>query len=162
VSPLEEFAHEKFIPVNADWDQGIRPQDVKRVVFCSGKVFFDLMAARKERGVKDIRDRAHCPTLSLPGRAVPAADQPLQEREGSRLVPGRAGEPGRVVLDPALHLAAHARGADPRLRDAPVVGFAAAGYASLHNEQQKQLVEAAFGPLTDNLVKPVQGTGRKA
>src|SRR5437773_8173778 len=54
VSPLEEFAESKFIPVNADWDQSIRAQDVKRVVFCSGKVFFDLMAARKERGVKDV------------------------------------------------------------------------------------------------------------
>ena len=37
----------------------------------------------------------------------------------------------------------------------------AAGYLSLHNEQQKELVEAAFAPLTDNLVMPVQGEGRK-
>jgi 2-oxoglutarate dehydrogenase E1 component len=37
----------------------------------------------------------------------------------------------------------------------------AAGYLSLHTEQQKALVEAAFAPLTDNLVKPVQGMGRK-
>jgi 2-oxoglutarate dehydrogenase E1 component len=38
----------------------------------------------------------------------------------------------------------------------------AVGYASLHNEQQKALLDAAFEPLTDNLVKPVQGTGRKS
>jgi len=37
----------------------------------------------------------------------------------------------------------------------------AVGYLSLHNEQQKELVEAAFAPLTDNLVLPVQGLGRK-
>ena len=37
----------------------------------------------------------------------------------------------------------------------------AAGYLSLHNEQQKELVAAAFAPLADNLVKPVQGEGRK-
>jgi len=37
----------------------------------------------------------------------------------------------------------------------------AAGYLSLHNEQQKELVEAAFAPLTDNLVMPVQGAGRQ-
>jgi 2-oxoglutarate dehydrogenase E1 component len=36
----------------------------------------------------------------------------------------------------------------------------AVGYASLHNEQQKELVDAAFRPVTDNLVRPVQGTGR--
>ena len=37
----------------------------------------------------------------------------------------------------------------------------AAGYLSLHNEQQKELVEATFAPVADNLVKPVQGAGRK-
>jgi 2-oxoglutarate dehydrogenase E1 component len=37
----------------------------------------------------------------------------------------------------------------------------AVGYSSLHNEQQKELVDAAFRPLADNLVRPVQGTGRK-
>jgi 2-oxoglutarate dehydrogenase E1 component len=36
----------------------------------------------------------------------------------------------------------------------------AVGYASLHNEQQKELVDAAFRPVTDNLVRPVQGMGR--
>jgi hypothetical protein len=34
------------------------------------------------------------------------------------------------------------------------------GYASLHNEQQKELVDAAFRPVTDNLVRLVQGMGR--
>jgi len=36
------------------------------------------------------------------------------------------------------------------------------GYASLHNEQQKELVDAAFRPVSDNLVRPVQGMGRAA
>jgi hypothetical protein len=36
----------------------------------------------------------------------------------------------------------------------------AVGYSSLHNEQQKELVDAAFRPVTSNLVRPVQGTGR--
>ena len=37
----------------------------------------------------------------------------------------------------------------------------AVGYLQLHNEQQKALTDAAFAPLTDNLVLPVQGLGRK-
>ncbi|MEK7835310.1 MAG: 2-oxoglutarate dehydrogenase E1 component, partial [Pseudomonadota bacterium] len=40
VSPLEEFANDKFRPVNEEWDEKIEPQQVKRVVFCSGKVFY--------------------------------------------------------------------------------------------------------------------------
>ena len=55
------------------------------------------------------------------------------------------------------------------MRPDQVLGYAmrrssaspAAGYLSLHNEQQKELVQAAFAPLTDNLVMPVQGMGRK-
>src|SRR5258707_7535934 len=53
VSPLAEFAESKFKPVNGEWDADIRPENVKRVICCTGKVFFDLMAGRKERGVKD-------------------------------------------------------------------------------------------------------------
>ncbi len=52
------------------------------------------------------------------------------------------------------------------MRAGQVLGYAmrassaspAAGYASLHSAQQKELVEAAFAPLADNLVMPVQGT----
>ena len=55
VSPLEEFANDSFRPVNEDWDaQDINPKNVKRVIFCSGKVFYDLRASRKERGIRDL------------------------------------------------------------------------------------------------------------
>jgi 2-oxoglutarate dehydrogenase E1 component len=55
------------------------------------------------------------------------------------------------------------------MREDQVLGYAmrsssaspAVGYQSLHNDQQKELVDAAFRPLADNLVRPVQGTGRK-
>ena len=162
VSPLEEFAHEKFIPVNADWDQGIRHEDVKRVIFCSGKVFFDLMAARKERGAKDV-------AIARIAQLYPFPDDLFQEQinlyKNAREVVWCQEEPAnqgawfwiqRYVLrhmreDQILGYAMRASSASP-----------AVGYASLHNEQQKALVEAAFEPLTDNLVKPVQGTRRKA
>jgi len=162
VSPLEEFAHEKFIPVNADWDQGIRPQDVKRVVFCSGKVFFDLMAARKERGVKDI-------AIARIAQLYPFPDELFQQQinlyKNAKEVVWCQEEPANqgAWFWIQRYILRH-------MREEQILGYAmrpssaspAAGYASLHNEQQKQLVEAAFGPLTDNLVKPVQGTGRKA
>jgi 2-oxoglutarate dehydrogenase E1 component len=54
VSPLEEFANDKFNPVNEEWDEAIDAKNVKRVVFCSGKVFYDLRAGRRERGIQDI------------------------------------------------------------------------------------------------------------
>ena len=52
VSPLEEFATDKFRPVNEDWEsKDINPDNVKRVVFCSGKVYYDLRAERKARNL---------------------------------------------------------------------------------------------------------------
>jgi len=161
VSPLEEFAQEKFIPVNADWDQGIRPEDVKRIVFCSGKVFFDLMTARKERGVKDV-------AIARIAQLYPFPDDLFQQQinlyKNAKEVVWCQEEPAnqgawfwiqRYILrhmreDQILGYAMRSSAASP-----------AVGYASLHNEQQKALVGAAFEPLTDNLVKPVQGTGRK-
>ena len=51
------------------------------------------------------------------------------------------------------------------MREDQILGYAmrassaspAVGYLSLHNEQQKELVDAAFAPLTDNLVLPGAG-----
>ncbi|MBI4194848.1 MAG: 2-oxoglutarate dehydrogenase E1 component [Betaproteobacteria bacterium] len=55
VSPLEEFADDKFRPVNEDWDaREINPDNVQRVIFCSGKVYYDLRAARRESEIRDL------------------------------------------------------------------------------------------------------------
>jgi 2-oxoglutarate dehydrogenase E1 component len=162
VSPLEEFAHEKFIPVNADWDQGIRAQDVKRVVFCSGKVFFDLMTARKERGVKDV-------AIARIAQLYPFPHEGFQEQIN---LYKNASEVVWCQEEPANQGAWYwiQRYLLRHMREDQILGYAmrpssaspAVGYASLHNEQQKALLDAAFEPLTDNLVKPVQGTGRKS
>src|SRR5439155_20041627 len=53
VSPLAEFAESKFKPVNGEWDGDIKPENVKRVIVCSGRVFFDMVEGRKARGLKD-------------------------------------------------------------------------------------------------------------
>jgi 2-oxoglutarate dehydrogenase E1 component len=161
VSPLEEFAESKFKPVNADWDQGIRAQDVKRVVFCSGKVFFDLMAARKERGVKDV-------AIARIAQLYPFPHEEFQEQID---LYKNAGEVIWCQEEPANQGAWYwiQRYILRHMRGDQILGYAmrassaspAVGYSSLHNEQQKELVDAAFRPLADNLVRPVQGTGRK-
>src|SRR5216110_664620 len=53
VSPLAEFSESKFKAVNGEWDADIKPENVKRVIVCSGKVFFDLREGRKARSIKD-------------------------------------------------------------------------------------------------------------
>ncbi|MSQ49191.1 MAG: 2-oxoglutarate dehydrogenase E1 component [Betaproteobacteria bacterium] len=161
VSPLTEFAESKFKAVNGEWDESIKPDQVKRVVCCSGKVFFDLMAARKEKGIKDIAIVRIAQLYPFPHDEFQAqinlyanASEVLWCQEE----PGNQGAWHRIQHYLLRHMRAD-----------QVLGYAmrkssaspAVGYLALHSEQQKELVQAAFAPITDNVVVPVQGSGRK-
>lgn len=52
-SSLEELASGKFQNVIGEIDD-IKPADVKRVVFCSGKVYYELLEERRKREQKDV------------------------------------------------------------------------------------------------------------
>ncbi len=53
VSPLEDLVSGTFRPVIGEIEQ-IDSDDVRRVVACSGKVYFDLLLARRERKIDNI------------------------------------------------------------------------------------------------------------
>ncbi|MGQ0512648.1 MAG: 2-oxoglutarate dehydrogenase E1 component [Betaproteobacteria bacterium] len=161
VSPLTEFAGSKFKAVNHEWNEDIKPEKAKRVIYCSGKVFFDLVARRRELDRKDVAIIRVAQLYPFPHDEFQAtvdryaaADEVVWCQEE----PGNQGAWHRIQHYILRHM-----------RSDQVLGYAmrassaspAAGYLQLHNEQQKALVEAAFAPLTDNLVLPVQGTGRK-
>jgi 2-oxoglutarate dehydrogenase E1 component len=52
-SSLDELAEGRFQPVIPRSDP-IDPAGVERVVFCSGKVYFELLEARRARGLTDV------------------------------------------------------------------------------------------------------------
>ncbi len=52
-SPLSELAKGSFHTVIGEVDTKIDPKKVKRILACSGKVYFDLVNARKERAQTD-------------------------------------------------------------------------------------------------------------
>jgi 2-oxoglutarate dehydrogenase E1 component len=52
-STLDELAGGRFQPVIGEVD-GLDPVDVERVVICSGKVFYDLLEARRARGLSNV------------------------------------------------------------------------------------------------------------
>jgi 2-oxoglutarate dehydrogenase E1 component len=55
VSSLSEFGPgSSFKFVIPETDELVAPEKVKRVVICSGKVYYDLLAERRERGIKDV------------------------------------------------------------------------------------------------------------
>ena len=144
VSPLEEFANDKFNPVNEEWDENIDPVNVRRVVFCSGKVFYDLRAGRRERGIADI------PLVRI-AQLYPFAHDAFRAqiekyKNASEIVwcqeePRNQGAWHRIQHYLLRHLLPH-----QKLTYAGRDSWAtpAAGYKSLHEKQQKELVNLAL------------------
>jgi 2-oxoglutarate dehydrogenase E1 component len=55
VSPLHDFENGSiFRTVIGEIDRIAAPEKVKRVVLCTGKVYYDLLAERREKGVNDV------------------------------------------------------------------------------------------------------------
>jgi 2-oxoglutarate dehydrogenase E1 component len=52
-SPLDTLSHSKFEPVIDEIDP-VDKAAVKRVVVCTGKVYYDLLQARRSRGLEDV------------------------------------------------------------------------------------------------------------
>jgi 2-oxoglutarate dehydrogenase E1 component len=53
VSPLTALSDGEFHAVIPE-AEGIAPEKTRRVVFCSGKVYYDLLEARQVHGIKDV------------------------------------------------------------------------------------------------------------
>lgn len=144
-SSLEELTEGEFLPVIGEIE-ALDPAGVERVIFCSGKVYLDLLEARESAGRKDsaiIRVeelyplpvdliRAEIARYPRCGAFVWCQEEP--ENQGAwqymhynfmvaQLLPR-----GRV-----LHCAARPPSSSP-----------AVGYFKLHLEQQKALVDKAF------------------
>ncbi len=144
VSPLEEFASDKFRPVNEEWDGDIDPQKVKRVVFCSGKVFYDLRAGRRERGSNDIPLVRIAQLYPFPHDDFEA--QIEKYKYATEIVwcqeePRNQGAWHRIQHYLLQHLLPHQR-LTCAGRDSSATP--AAGYKSLHDKQQKELVNLAL------------------
>jgi len=145
-SPLSEFTKGGFQTVIAE-SKALKADKVKRVVVCSGKVYYDLVKHREEKGHDDVAILRVEQLYPFPHKAFAAEmkkypnatdivwcqDEPqnqgawffVQHYIHENMVEGqRLGYSGRTAS------------ASP-----------AVGYAHLHQEQQKALVEGAFGKL---------------
>ena len=144
-SSLEELAHGEFFNVIAD--STVKPAEVKRVVLCSGKVYYHLFEEREERGITDI-------ALVRIEQLYPFPDQELD----AILAPYTGLESAVWCQEEPMNQGAwyssqhHMRNAlqrlDPKLNlsYAGRVGSAApaSGYMSVHLEEQKQFIDEAL------------------
>ncbi len=106
VSRLEEFgsgtSFHRILWDDAQYltDQKIKlkPDDqIRRVVLCSGKVYYDLYDAREAAGLDDVYILRVEQLYPFPVRSLVSRTRPIQER-GCRLVSGGTQEHGCMVL----------------------------------------------------------------
>ena len=147
VSDLSELAKGSFHPVLSEKDATIDPKKVKRVVACSGRVYYDLLAHRREAKIKDV---AIVRIEQLYPFAHKAFDAELKKYENAVDVVWAQDEPQNQGswfyiehhllegMRPGMKLGYSGR---------PASASPAVGYYAKHYEQQKALVEGAFGRL---------------
>ena len=142
-SPLQQLATGGFQVVMPETED-LAAKKVRRVIFCSGKVYFDLAAERAKRGIDDIaivRIEQLYPfpheEFALQIAAYPSAKSVVWAQEE----PGNQGAWHRIQH----YLLRHMR-PEQRLAYAGRASAAspAVGYAHLHNEQQKAFIDAAL------------------
>ncbi|WP_406006794.1 multifunctional oxoglutarate decarboxylase/oxoglutarate dehydrogenase thiamine pyrophosphate-binding subunit/dihydrolipoyllysine-residue succinyltransferase subunit [Streptomyces sp. NBC_00637] len=150
-SKAEEFTSGQFRPVIGDTTV-TDPAAVKKVVFCTGKVYYDLDAERQKRGVTDTAIIRLERLYPLPGAEVqaevnkyPNAEKYLWTQEE----PANQGAWPFIALNLIDHLDL-AVGADvphgERLRriSRPHGSSPAVGSAKRHQAEQEQLVREVF------------------
>ena len=54
VSPLDDFVQGQFEPVLGEVDADIQTKKVKRVVICTGKIYYDLLTQRREQKITEV------------------------------------------------------------------------------------------------------------
>jgi 2-oxoglutarate dehydrogenase E1 component len=143
VSSLEELAQGEYQVVIPEREL-TNPQRIRRVVFCSGKVYFDLLQARRERGTDDVA------IVRLEQLYPFPHDHFRQEieryRDAKEIVwcqeePGNQGAWHRIQHYLLRHLLPHQK-LSYALR--PSSASPAGGYLALHNQRQKAVVDAAL------------------
>jgi len=148
-STLEELADGKFHTVLDETD-GLDPSKVKRLIICSGKVFYDLRAARRERGIEDIALARIEQLYPFPeedlaevvGRypniedAIWCQEEPMNQGAwyGSQHHMRRVIQ--RHKVDVYLRYAGREASAS-----------VSAGYTALHLREQEQFINEALGPM---------------
>lgn len=145
-SPLSEFTKGGFQTVIPD-SAGLKAEKVKRVVACSGKVYYDLAKKREEKGLDDVAILRVEQLYPFPHKAFAAElkkypnladivwcqDEP-QNQGAWFFVQHYIHE--NMTEGQKLGYSGRAASASP-----------AVGYSHLHQEQQKALVDGAFGKL---------------
>lgn len=149
VSQLEELADGAFQTVIDETDQ-LDPTAIKRVIFCSGKVFYDLRAARREREIADIaivRIEQMYPFPRLDLLEVLARYPNVEDAVWLQEEPKNQGAWYAMQSRMASVVQRHRVDVFLRYVGREPSASAAAGYSALHLREQEKFIDEALGPM---------------
>ncbi len=150
ISTLDDMAKGQFQTVIGETEQ-LDAKKVKRVVLCQGKIYYELLAYRREQGITDtalIRLEQLYPfpveSFAKAVDAFPNAKEVVWCQEEPR------NQGAWYWLASRQHLM-NVLGAKRKLLlvSRPAAAAPAVGYYAKHNQQQKAVIENAFGPIND-------------
>jgi len=146
-SALSEFTKGEFRTVIGEQDASISADKVKRVIVCSGKVYYDLVRKREEKKSTDVAIIRVEQLYPFPHKAFAAE---IKKYPGATELVWCQDEPQNQGAWFFVQHYVH-----ENMLDGQKLGYAgrpasaspACGYAHLHQEQQKSLLDQAFGKL---------------
>ncbi|MCO5976528.1 2-oxoglutarate dehydrogenase E1 component [Ideonella oryzae] len=146
-SPLSEFTKGEFHTVISERNAEIDATKVKRVIACSGKVYYDLVKKREEKKSHDVAILRVEQLYPFPHKAFAAE---VKKYPNATDIVWCQDEPQNqgawFFVQHQIHenmLEGQKLGYAGR----PASASPAVGYAHLHQEQQKALLDQAFGKL---------------
>ncbi|HZE40750.1 MAG TPA: multifunctional oxoglutarate decarboxylase/oxoglutarate dehydrogenase thiamine pyrophosphate-binding subunit/dihydrolipoyllysine-residue succinyltransferase subunit [Stackebrandtia sp.] len=148
VSPLEDFTTGGFRPVLTDpaVDSGaVKVGDVRRVLLCSGKIYYDLVDARDKHGITDTAVIRIEQLYPLPVDEIKAALAPFTnavEHAWVQEEPANQGAWSHI----ALNLLEHLDGVSLRRLSRPAAAAPSVGSNKIHAMEQQALIDVAMPP----------------
>lgn len=139
-SKLEDFTTGSFRAILRD--STVTPEGVSKVLLCSGKVYYDLVAEREKRGATDVAIVRMERFYPLPYRSLPGVIGQYPDNAKVRWVqeePANQGAWGFMALSLPEIIGRPLEGISRPSSSSPAVGS-----HSRHEEEQRAVVEAAF------------------
>ncbi len=143
VSSLEELAEGRFEAVIGEIDE-LNPADVKRVVLCSGKVYYDLLEQRRKNNQTDVAIIRIEQLYPFPHEDIHAILAPFSHVKDFVWCQEEPLNQGAWYCCQHNFRDAVPAGAALRYAGRPASASPAVGYTSVHQQQQQELVNDAL------------------
>ncbi|WP_195433041.1 2-oxoglutarate dehydrogenase E1 component [Morganella morganii] len=143
VSSLEELAEGHFEAVIGEADE-LNPADVKRVVLCSGKVYYDLLEQRRKNNQTDVAIIRIEQLYPFPHEDIHAILAPFSHVKDFVWCQEEPLNQGAWYCCQHNFRDAVPAGAALRYAGRPASASPAVGYTSVHQQQQQELVNDAL------------------